>query len=182
MTSTPAQFAAKMARTADGIKNAQRDGVNEAARVFQGALRANAAAVTGGDLRLSGMPRAVLGSRLLTAKTDTNPTAEVRGFPPGVWKIVEEGAKPHLVGGKAANASDLKTRQAIRVGKTGRRLSQRRKVMASQKKGFGPVTGPFVGGGSPGKHPFETTRRVMQPKMAAIVNREVTAAMAKSFR
>lgn len=180
MTTTPAQLAGKFHKLGATIGTSARDGVNGAARILAAAGNANLAASTGGDSRLSGVPKAQLRVTPRPATSTTDPAALVTGDPPGLFSIVEGGAHPHLIGaGRGVFASSLKTRGLQKVSKTGKaRKASGRKLLTF---GDGQAAfGPFVAGGSPAKRPLGRAGQVIGPKVPALVARETRASIVKA--
>ena len=199
MTS-PEQLAGKFMRAADGIKFSQRDGVNDASKVFQFAVNTNVRAAIGSEMELSGVkfgskrrfntarpePSKKIEAKLLTASSDVKPTAIVKGMPAGMFTIVESGAEKHTVGGRLAerNAFDIRTREAVAVRVTKKRqresrVKDKRKLMST---GEWAAYGPFMAGGSRGKRPFATAYKSVAPRVAELVQRKTSAALVKAFR
>jgi hypothetical protein len=179
--STAEQLAAKLSRVAKNIEGVDRDAVNFAARSLQAAAMTNLVAAIGPERRLSGVnTTGTLGVTVKAARAATSPTALVQGFPAGLFTIVEKGAKPHMVGaGRAGNravlASNIGSRQVRRVtasGRIGRAVE--RKLLSLPD---GPVYGPFMVSGSPGKTPFTRALNVVGPKVPEIVQRETRKAI-----
>lgn len=178
------RIAAKFEKTARNIAFAEREGVNEAARSLQAAAMTNLVGAIGSDRRLSGVnSTGTLGVTVKVARSATTPTALVQGFPPGLFTIVETGAKRHLVGaGRAGNravlATDLRSGAIRRVGASGRLgASVNRKLLALPD---GPVVGPFPAGGSPGRKPFTRALDVVGPRIPQIVQRETRRALVRA--
>lgn len=174
------QLAAKMLKAADAYQKELKDGVNRSARLLQTVAMVNVDAATGGDgeRRLSGVKsaRATVGVQAKPARSLTNPTALILGFPAGLFTIVESGARPHMVGaGKSKHgfAMDLKTRRLRRVtrkGNLGGPVKQKLMALPTANGYEGPRYGPFLVSGSRGKAPLSNAANAVAPEVARMIH------------
>lgn len=185
--STSFVVADRLTKISVAISGAELKAINEAADVLADLANAKTRVATGGDMLLSGVrkqgrtnPAAKLGVDVFKAKSKTNPVAKVQGGPPGLFTILEKGAKKHPIGwrgrGRGGIAVSLTTGRNERFTASGRRSSFRskRKVFGIPPgSGYsGPKTGPFAAGGSRGHHPFTSALNIVGPKVPEIVQRE----------
>lgn len=174
------KFATKMLKASDAYQQEVKDGVNRAAKALQAVAMANVDAATGGDgeRRLSGVKssRATVGVQAKPARSVTNPTALVQGFPAGLFTIVEKGARPHMVGaGKSKHgfAMDLQTRRLRRVtrkGNLGGPVKQKLLALPTANGFEGPRYGPFIVSGSRGKEPLARAANSVAPEVARLIH------------
>lgn len=192
-----------MARRAKALQSAERKGVNYTATIAVAILDANIASDTGGDMQLSGVKASLdpqksskISGKLLTATSDVNPTAIVKGVPAGLMTIVESGALKHVVGAKNKYGQSIGRGYGISEGRVQRTLRSRRGGVTTFKdrttkigqrtlmptgltgSGQPPVAwGPFMTGGSRGKKPFSRMYKSVAPRAASIIEREALKAV-----
>lgn len=99
VSKSPAELAAKLEKVSTVISGENRDAVEASAQAYKTAVLATGARDTGGDLRLSRWGRNGL---KLNAGYDIDGrgpkvTATVNPRPMGPWKVLEYGAKPHVI-------------------------------------------------------------------------------------
>ncbi len=158
VTSNAKEIADKMIGLSKTTPIASEKSVRKGAQIVKNDTIASAAAVTGGSLRLRGVKgkRGGRGARLgVTYKVEgsgSTTTAIVKAV--GPWALIERDVKAHDVG-------------------------VRGQVLILPDGGF--ATGPFIAGGSRGKHPWKKGTAVAQPKVARLYDREVKAHIRKNF-
>lgn len=96
---SPAELAAKLARAGAVIEGQNRPAVEASAMTYKAALLETGRRDSGGDLRLSRWGRAGL---KLNAGYDVRGrgavvSAVVEPRPKGAWKVLEDGARPHII-------------------------------------------------------------------------------------
>jgi len=93
-----AELAAKMTAAGKSLVNNNRDAVAAAANAYKGSVLEQARKDSGGDMRLSrwGKNGAKLGAGY-EVKGTVDASAVLRPRPAGVWRVLEDGAKPHLI-------------------------------------------------------------------------------------
>lgn len=99
VSKSPAELAAKMAKAGAAIAGENRAGVEASAMAYKLALLDSARKDSGGDLRLSRWGRTGV---KLNAGYDVRGrgpvvTATVEPRPKGVWRVLEDGARPHVI-------------------------------------------------------------------------------------
>lgn len=171
MATTSAAFVKKVDSFTATIEAKSVEGVNAAARLLAREGNRQLVQTTGGDRRLSGLGNGAwrdkggVGLEVVAkpATSKRKPTAIVVGNPAGPFALHSFRIAKHLIGGgrtragiDAFLASDLKTRNklVVRVRQSDGRVTRikKRRIYGSVKRQFGPVWGPFEGGGSP-QHP-----------------------------
>ena len=165
--STLPQFLRKIEQSKGAIADIEARGVNAVAFAMKASVTGLMAEASGGDLRLSGVgktsPRrgsridagAKIGARYLAAKTGGGLVsfgrygvsgADAVLFATGPAHLVERDTKIHGLGVRGSGVSLM--------------------VLPD-----GEVrTGPWIGGGSQGKHPFERGVRAVEPQAEAIMH------------
>ena len=159
MASSPEEFAKKLGKVAAVAAVASEKWVRSASKLVQVEELAGAAAVTHGTLRLRGVGKsgARLGvvSKVVGSGRSTTGIVSARG----PWILIEKDTKPHVVGAK--EGPDGPAHLAVPGADTGWR------------------TGPFIAGGSHGKHPFVLAAERARPKVgrlyATTVGKEITS-------
>jgi hypothetical protein len=182
---TPVELAAKFQRLGAEIGAAQKAGEAAAAKQIQAEAVAAIAKDTGGDMRLSGMKRGVIGVR-----TKGLPMGALVK-PVGPLVILEVDKQPHIVTPKGAKSATY--RQTTKTGRTRKGANSRAARQASVTFGLG------LGGRAAirtplglrrwariprtrGHHTWERMAKVAAPQVPRIVAREQTRALGRVFR
>lgn len=161
MTDTPAQFQAKIARFALTLPTQLRAGTEQTALAVTTILRAEIAAASGGDSRLSGVgKRGVRVGARYDIKGFTNPTALIRAT--GPLHLLTWDTKPHLIPRQRGS------------------VKRRRRILFAEGYGH-PVRGPIEHPGTKGKHPWEHGLTKARPIAPAAYRRAVRTSLAKTF-
>ena len=158
-----------------------RTGVNAAARVMAAAVDASIAGDTRGGV-LRGMGGKPIHARVNPAGSVERPVALVNTNNPGAMKILESGAKRHVVGSGQKGAQGVSHNQhgvLHTVTKSGGK-SYAAKLMRIGDTGD-VVWGPFESGGSPAKHTFTNAANATAPKVAETVRRETNRVLTRIF-
>ena len=104
-------FGLKMIKYGEAIGNVNRQATTAAAMVYKGSLLASGAKFTGGDLRFSrwkGKQGPRLGANFEVIGT-VNAEARINAKPEGVWLVLEDGARAHVMTPKSKRRSGAKT-------------------------------------------------------------------------
>lgn len=162
LAKTPAELAKVLAKLPLVATTASAASVRKGAQIIKIDTLASAAAVTGGTLALRGVKsRSGKGGRLGVVYTITgagaSTVAAVKAV--GPWVLIERDTKRHEVGTKTKNG--------------------RPAVLLLPDGGF--ATGPFMAGGSKGKHPWALGTARAQPKVTKLYQQEVTREILKNF-
>lgn len=130
MTSTPAQFAAKLAKTVQEIEGINARAVKDAALVTKDIYERNLRRDIGADQRLSGRNNAKVGARF-DVKGTKNPTALVRAVGPA--QLVESPSDAHVIfAGRYVNERRTRVGRAL-----GQQLDRRVDAALAFGGGFG---------------------------------------------
>jgi len=150
------EFAAKMGRLPDELAQASRVGVGRAALHVTTDVRAEIRAVTGGDMRLSGvgLRGARVGARY-SVKGTQNPTALIRAT--GPIQLIERDTQPHGI-------------------------RPRRRRVKALKFADGGFYAHSWHPGTRGKHPFQKGVAKAAPDTGRIFQTEIDNAMKKVMR
>jgi hypothetical protein len=146
-------------------KVASEKSVREGARIIQGNALAAIAEVTHGSMTLRGVRARSTGKEAklgVTAKvigTGSDTTAIVHAT--GPWQFVERAVSPHAVG--------------IRLEEAG----QQPVMLVPGGSGF--ATGPWIAGGSPGKHPFKLAAQKSKPQVTRLYDEAVAKHIRSNF-
>lgn len=99
VSTSPAQLAAKLEKAGAVISGANRPAIEAAAQTYKAAVLATGARDTGGDLRLSRWGRNGLKLNAGYDIKGAGPlvSATINPRPMGPWKVLEYGAKPHVI-------------------------------------------------------------------------------------
>jgi hypothetical protein len=183
---TPVELAAKFQRLGAEIGAAQKAGEAAAAKQIQAEAVAAIAKDTGGDMRLSGMKRGVIGVR-----TKGLPMGALVK-PVGPLVILEVDKQPHIVTPAVARAATY-SRTSAKTGRTRKGANSRAARQASVTFGLG------LGGRAAirtplglrrwariprtrGHHTWERMAKAAAPQVPQIVAREQTRALGRVFR
>ena len=153
-----ADLAASAGRTAEALQGAQIVGVKRAALHTTRVVRAEIAAATGGDSRLSGVGKrgAKVGARFDLMTATRNPTAIIKAT--GPLQLVERDTRAHTI-----------PRQ--------RRRSRRRRYAAFAGRVYSRVDHP----GTRGKRPFARGAQAASPQAQQIFRAEVADAVRRGW-
>jgi hypothetical protein len=148
-------LAASASRTADALQPAQRRGVQQAALHTVTLIRSEMRGATG-DMRMSGVGKrgAKIGARY-DVKGNTNPVALIRATGPA--HLIERDTQAHRIPRERSRG--------------------RKRYAAFGGSVYSRVEHP----GTRGKHPFERGWKKAAPQTPAIFQREVRAALRKSW-
>lgn len=182
---TPVELAVKFQRLGAEIGASQKAAEAAAAGWLQVQAIAAIAKDTGGDMRLSGVKRGVIGvvTKRLSAGSLVKPT--------GPLVILEADKRPHIVTPKGAKSATY--RQTTKTGRTRKGANSRAARQASVTFGLG------LGGRAAirtplglrrwariprtrGHHTWERMAKVAAPQVPQIVAREQTRALGRVFR
>lgn len=132
-------FLGRVDKAQKGITHAQAEGANAVAFAMKTSITGLMAEASGGDLRLSGVGKkgARIGARYKAATAGYNAAALLHAYGPA--HFVERDTSPHGLGARG----DEVTLMVLPDG--------------------GVRTGPWVGGGSQGKHPFAKGVTAIEP-------------------
>jgi hypothetical protein len=99
VSKSPAELAVKLQRAGAAIAGENRGGVQAAAMAYKVALLEVARRDSGGDLRLSrwGRNGVKLNAGYDVQGSGPVVTAKVEPRPKGVWRVLEDGARPHVI-------------------------------------------------------------------------------------
>jgi len=201
---SPDRFANQVIAASRQLQGAHRDAVNEAAVIIGKALDAAVVSVVGSDRAFSGTaPRDAAGQRVSPgkigaqvkkARAPRNSTAIVGVVPAGLASIINSGAKPHVVGARTARGKALRqgigfeqTKNGLRLvritasGKFVRSRVAQRPFLGNKQRGYA-MTGPIYGVSFRGTHKFDQVFDALAPRVAGIVAREQTKALAKVWK
>lgn len=182
---TPVELAVKFQRLGAEIGASQKTGEAAAAKWFEAEAVAAIAKDTGGDMRLSGVKRGVIG--VATKRLSTGSLVK----PVGPLVILEVDKRPHIVTPKGAKSATY--RQTTKTGRTRKGANSRAARQASVTFGLG------LGGRAAirtplglrrwariprtrGHHTWERMAKVAAPQVPRIVAREQTRALGRVFR
>ena len=159
-------FESRIGKAAHGIEQSAAVGVRKGAGLIATTITTQVAAATHGTMGLRGT-RSKKGTvaRLYPKITPYGTGYLIAGTPKGLWSILDSGARKHLVGSG-------KQRKNGNYGK-------RRKLL---KVGQDVVTGPFMAGGSPGKHTFKHGVELARPKVVETIHRETSRSIFEAMK
>ena len=161
------EMARKLERLAVGIDGANRAGVLAAAQSTKAAIVPLMRAATGGDLKLSGMKRGLIGVRY----TEQRPGSVIlSAFGPA--HLVERDVKPHPVLPRAAGGTRVSRRRRVEGAALIGAMTGQQVRFATKGGVLRFADGSFrrwsrTAGGSKGRHPFERGVDLARPKTGA---------------
>lgn len=153
------EVAKKIGDCVPAARHASEQSVRQGGRVIRAEMLATLGASTGGSFRLRGVGKAGarLGVQVRTVGSGSATTALVKAT--GPWQFLENDTKRHAVGTRV----EARGEQPVMYTPWGYR------------------TGPWIAGGSTGKHPWRAGKEASQPIVSRLYNENVGRAIRTAF-
>lgn len=182
---SPAQVAAKFAKLAAELRQANKRGVSAGALLVKSATTATMLSATHGSGRLSGVGRngAKLSVHYDVKGTAESPAALVRAV--GPWQLIEGDTKAHMILPKGVGRAQGRTKAARHAAKQGLYDAL---FGATGFAGVKPLSTPYgpryrvFQPGTRGKEPWKRGVAKVEHKILPTIQTETHAAMVRAFR